>query len=431
MNGDEVGRGRVLMLTHRVPYPLDRGDRIRAFHILEHLAKRVEVCLACASDEPVGQEQRRVLSELVGGEERLAIRRIHGGYSKVRGLAGLMVGKAVTPTYFYRRDLAKVIGKWHGDRPFDAVFTYCTGMIGYARALMKEIDRARVGARLPRQVIDLVDVDSVKWADYAEQSARPMRWVYQTESKRLREIEAGKRDAFERIFLVSDAEVKTYREHVGERRGLTTLRHAVDGEYFSALEDCDAQTLVFVGTLNYRPNCEGIVWFAQQVMPVLRRRRPEARLMIVGRHPTAQVKALDGREGVEVVGSVADVREYLRKASVVVAPLRLARGVQSKVLEAMASARAVVCSPAAAEGIVAQEGEHLLVADRPEQWVEKIDMLMSDGRKRRAIAAAARKQIEKVYPWEKCLESLEAMVLGEARVEEVKMNAGDARRMAA
>jgi len=401
------------MLLHRVPYPLDRGDRIRAYHMLKKLGEQFDVSVACLSDDPVTAEQRNVLSQLAS---RSVIRRISPRMSKLLGAAALATGKAITPAYFFRSNLAARIRDWHAVTPFDAVLTYCTGMINYAKDLLDDIMRREGPEALPRHMIDLVDVDSVKWSEFARQSRVPMRWVYAAESRRLRRVEAGHAVAFDTIAAVSDAEIAAYRHHVGDHPGLRTLRHAVDTDYFQPLPDHDAPLLVFVGTLDYSPNAQGVEWFAQHVMPLLRKHVTNARLQIVGRRPTEAVKQLDALPGVDVIGSVPDVRDYLAQASVVVAPLRLARGVQTKVLEAMAAGRAVVCSPGAAEGIIANDGEHLLIAKEPAQWVEQIMRLWRDGACRSQVVAAARRQIEQLYRWDACLSALPGMIM--ARQEE-------------
>jgi len=158
--------------------------------------------------------------------------------------------------------------------------------------------------------------------------------------------------------------------------------------------------------LNYKPNADGIEWFVRHVMPLLRQRIPEASVTIVGRHPTPAVKELGKAPGVQVVGSVPDVRVHIRQAGAVIAPLQLARGVQNKVLEAMSSERAVVCTPAAAQGISATDGEHLIVADEPEQWVDALVRIFSDSEYRQKLAIAARHRIVEHYGWDEQMQPM-------------------------
>lgn len=412
--GQISGKPRILMFTHRFPFPLDRGDRIRAYHILKYLSCRAHVTLASTNDRLPTRTERQEIEKLTAA---MAIESISPWASRARGLAALLRGQAITPAYFYRPRLANTIRRWHEQQPFDAVFTFCTSMIQYARVLTQQeaINKAGRGlteicGRRLRHVIDLVDVDSCKWQAYAEHARGIKRMVYLTESRRLRDIEAGCFDAFDGIAVVSKAEAELYRRHVTDHTALTVVRHAVDTDSFAPAPDVNSKTLLFVGVLNYKPNVDGVSWFVDEVMPLLSKRVKGVQLKIVGRNATAAVRALSQKRGVEVVGSVPDVRPYLRQASVVIAPLRIGRGVQTKVLEAMASARAVVCSPEAANGIEAEQGRHLLVANSPEQWVDKIAQVIANPVLRTKLAVMGRARVENRYQWEQCLQPLNKLL---------------------
>jgi sugar transferase (PEP-CTERM/EpsH1 system associated) len=391
------------MLTHRLPYPPDRGDRIRSYHMLRLLSSRFDVAVACTSDEPVWLQHHQLLSTMA---RRVAIQPISNRWSTLKSVRAVLAGKPATSASYYRTGLADQIRQWHEQQPFDAVLTYCTGMIEYARLLTGP---GHPGPK-PRHIIDLVDVDSAKWRSYARNTWAPKRWVYAAEARRLRHIEAGRFDHFDAVVVTTAAEAQLYRDQVADRDNLTVVANGVDMEYFNPLSDADNKTIVFVGVLNYRPNVDGITWFVDNVMPQLRLREPDAKLLIVGRHPTPRVRDLDSRPGVEVVGSVADVRHYLAESSAVIAPLLIARGVQNKVLEAMASARAVVCSPGAAGGIDAVADEHLLVGDEPTQWVEHLSRLLTDTAFRTRLAREARRCVEQRYNWQQCLEPMAALL---------------------
>lgn len=392
---------RVLLLTHRVPYPPDRGDRIRAYHLLKLLSQHFEVGLACVSDEEVTIEQKQVLSQLAG---RIAIRKTNKIVSRARGVGALLQGRAVTPNLFYDPRLADTIVNWHAKRPFDAVLTFCTGMVRYARLLTHPAYRPIqfAGVR-PVHVLDLVDVDSQKWAAYAAQTTGPMKWVYQREAQRLARIESGIEDRFDRISVISQPEAQTYRETLRDHPGLAVVENGVDLDYFAPLPDFASQTVTFVGVLNYKPNVQAVQWYAQEVLPLVRRKLPHAQFQIVGKDPSPQVKALHHHQGVRVIGEVPDVRPYLESAAVVVAPLRVARGVQNKVLEAMACRRAVICTPEAANGIRALPGRHLLVADSPKAFARYTLALMRDDHYRQQVAAAARRCVQRRYNWPQAL----------------------------
>jgi len=406
-------RRRVLMLTHRLPYPPDRGDRIRSYHLLRTLSEHFEVAVACTTDEPVWLQHHQLLSTMA---TRVAIQPITARWSQLKGLRALLIGRAITPAYYHRDSLAEQIRQWHQQAPFDAILTFCSGMLEYARALTTSRSlRNAARPNGPYHVLDLVDVDSIKWQSYAAESPVPLRWIYGAEARRLRRIEAGRHDHFDAVTVTTPAEAQAYQKHVGQHANLTIVANGVDLEYFHPQPDNDSKSIVFVGVLNYRPNVDGIVWFVEQVMPRLLESEPNAKVSIVGRHPTPRVLQLAGRAGTQVVGSVPDVREYLRKASVVVAPLLMARGIQNKVLEAMASARAVVCSPSAAQGVDAEDEVHLLVADEPQQWVDQLARIMNDADLRNRIAAAARQRVEQRYDWKRAIQPMVDLIGGERR----------------
>lgn len=386
--GPGSNRKRILLLTHRTPFPPDRGDRIRSWHLLKELALHHDICLACTSDEPVSDEQRQAMQQHC---RHLAIEQVRPLSSKMHGLLGLVRGKAITPSTFFRPTLANTICRWHQVQPFDVVLTFCTGMIEYARLI--------VGAR---QILDLVDVDSVKWDSYAQTSRVPMRWVYAIESRRLREIEAGKHDQIDAMTVVSSREAKAYREHVGDNPNLHVVGNGVDIDYFHPMPDVSGEGehhMVFVGVMNYKPNVDAVCWFAQNVLPKVRKLISNATLQIVGRSPAAPVVALAEQPGIKVTGGVPDVRAYLQEAAAVVAPLQIARGVQNKVLEAMSCQRAVICSPQAAEGIDATPGRHLLVAHHQSEWSRLLHDVMTNSDYRQKLAASARQHVKTHYNW--------------------------------
>lgn len=412
LEGTKTRRKRVLMLTHRLPYPPDRGDRIRSFHLLKLLAKHFDVAIACTSDEPVWLQHHQLLSTMA---QRVELQPITKHGSQFRGVMAMLTGNAVTPASFYRQGLADAIELWHEQKPFDCVLTFCTGMVHYARLLMNKKPKpgAAASAAPLRHVLDLVDVDSQKWASYSKSSAIPMKWVYGMEARRLRAVESGQQDHYDAITVVSQTEADCYRQHVGNHPGLAVVGNGVDMNYFAPQSDPNNHHFCFVGVLDYKPNYEGVEWFVENVMPKLLERVPDAVFHIVGRNPTERVKRLSLKPGVEVVGSVPDVRVHLRECSAVIAPLQIARGVQNKVLEAMSSQRAVVCSPGAAQGVEGTDGEHLLVAHTPEQWVQHLENVFTNQDLRRHIAANARQRIEERYTWDKQLEPMVKLLGGE------------------
>ncbi|MFP4223917.1 MAG: TIGR03087 family PEP-CTERM/XrtA system glycosyltransferase [Phycisphaeraceae bacterium] len=392
-------RPRVLMLTHRVPYPPDRGDRIRSDRLLRELARRADVSLACLSDEPVTAAQRTHLADLT---MRLEIAPLNSLACRARGGVALATGRAITPAWFTRPGLARTIRRWHADQPFDAALAFCTSTADYLRHL----------PGVPA-VLDLVDVDSAKWAEYASQTRGLKRWIYAAEARRLVRVEKG--DGFRSVAVISEPEAAVYRERVGSYRELVVAGNGVDLDRFRPSPDPGEPVAVFTGLLSYRPNAEACQWLVERVWPGVREKFPAARLRLVGRGAGPELEALAGVPGVELVGEVEDVAGELAAAAVAVAPLRIARGVQNKVLEAMAAGRPVLCTPQALEGIDAAPGRDLLVAEAAADWVHRLAELLSDAGLRRRFADAGRSRVESRYDWSAALAPLVDAVLGAGR----------------
>lgn len=389
---DRGRRPRVLMLTHRVPCPPDRGDRIRAYHQLCAMAGRFEVTLATVADEPVSDAS---LAELGRLTDRLLMVKARPMHRRAAAARAMLTGRAITPAAMLDRSLVKQLLAIHRDRPFDTVFTYCTGMIGYTQALRED-------ERSPgfRHVLDLVDVDSEKWLAYAESASGPMRLVYLAEARRLRAVEAGRVVPFDELVVISPAEARRYRESVSTEHEPVVVGNGVDLERFSpAPALADEPVLIMTGVMSYKPNVDAAAWFARRVMPRVRAAVPVARFDIVGKSPAPQVKALGELPGVRVVGPVDSTADSLRASAVAVAPMRIAPGVQNKVLEAMACGLPVVCSAAAAGGIDAEPGVHLVVAGNEADTAAACAQLLMHPAERQRLGEAARRRVASHYDW--------------------------------
>jgi len=259
--------------------------------------------------------------------------------------------------------------------------------------------------------VDLIDVDSQKWMDYSTASTGWKQQVYRIEGRRLRSVESSLADWARGISVVSDAEANIYRSF-RETPLIKSIPNGVDLEYFqSPLLNKGEQFLetngcVFVGVLDYRPNVEGICWFAKEVWPHVVAQRPDQKLRIVGREPVAAVRELAAIPGVEVIGTVPDVRPYLERASVAIVPLQIARGVQNKVLEALAMAKPVVASPEPLVGLGVHHEENVFRAQSREQWVSTLLRLFDDVDLRHAIGVAGQAYVTANHRWDQCLGSL-------------------------
>jgi sugar transferase (PEP-CTERM/EpsH1 system associated) len=390
----------LLFLCHRVPYPPNKGEKIRAWHILAHLARTHRVHLGCLADDPADRIPAEALRRVCGEIGCFAVR---PGVQKLRALARLRPGRPLTRDYFHSPELARWVAETFSRHPIERLYVYSSGMAGYA-----------IGLRAAIRVLDLVDIDSEKWRDYAPRHGWPMRAIYRREADTLLAFERRAAMAFDRTLFVSEAEARHFAAlapECGERVGW--LENGVDLERFSPMRPypCpyphDAQNLVFTGTMDYWPNVDAVLWFAETVMPLLRRQRPQLRFHIVGANPGHRLLRLRGAPGIEITGRVPDVRPYLAHADVAVAPLRIARGIQNKVLEAMAMARPVVATPAAFEGVQALPERDLIVCAGAEETARRIVEIL-EGRHPQ-LPAAARRAVERNHDWSSTLRRLDAL----------------------
>ena len=392
----DARRPRVLVLTHRVPFPPDKGDRIRTYHILKWLSGHAEIHLACLADEPVEPSIRAGLAGLCERAEIVP----HGSRSRwARALWSFARGGTISEGAFDSPALRSLLARWGGEHRYDAAFVSASSLVPYLRL--------KVLRDVPA-VIDLVDVDSQKWIDYAGNGRLPMDWVFRAEGRRLRRVEKEIAGWARAVTLVSEAEALLYRQACGVADGpVHAISNGVDLEYYHPYNSPPVATesgCVFVGALDYRPNVEGVIWFCREVWPEIHRRHPTATLTLVGRRPVPAIQRLAECSGVELVGQVPDVRPFVAKAAVAVVPLRLARGVQNKVLEAMAMRKAVISSPQAVAGIRAVRGRDLLVASSPEEWVLAVSELLGDSTQRAKLGEAGRDYVEMNHRWETCLD---------------------------
>lgn len=388
----------ILYLTHRVPHPPNRGDRIRNWHLLQFLAHRHPVWLACLADEPVPKESDEVLRQLCRRVEIVPVTVTRW----LRGAFSLLRGRSISEGIFQSTWLRRVIERWCGEVRFRAVVVSASSLVPY-------LDLE--GLRHTPKIVDLVDVDSQKWLDYAATMKPPRAWLFAWEGRRLRRVESRLPSWVDAVLLVSAAETELYRSFALPGPGrIETVTNGVDLDYFQPQAVEEEPACTFVGALDYPPNVDAAVWFASTVWPGLHSSRPELRFRLVGRAPVAEVRSLAARPGVEVIGSVPDVRPWIARSSVIVVPLRIARGLQNKVLEALAMAKACVASPAALAGVKARPEVELLAASDPAKWQAAILRLLDDPEWRQTLGRAGRHYVETHHSWEACLRPAEEIL---------------------
>lgn len=391
--------GEILFLCHRIPFPPDRGDKIRSYNILKRLAEIAPVHVGCFADDARDMSFLPDLMDVAAGTCLLPRNR-----SKlVAGIFGLFKGQPILVSMFEHDKLHAWVEDRLANRPIRAVVGYSAQMAHFVPPLDPGI----------RFLMDFVDFDSAKYAAYGAAGTGPMAWINRREGRKLFDFERQTAQRADISSFVTEAEAALFRQAsgLGPDR-IVAIDNGVDLTFFdptaafAPIEKPDGPLLVFTGQMDYRPNVEAVESFARHTLPRVRASCPHATFAIVGRKPTEAVRALSDLPGVIVTGEVGDVRGWLAAADIVVAPLRIARGVQNKVLEAMAMGRPVVASPDAAEGIDAQHGAHVLIASDAADEARRIDELLSDPHRAEQLGIAARQRMEQRYRWSATLAGL-------------------------
>jgi sugar transferase (PEP-CTERM/EpsH1 system associated) len=394
---------KILFLCHRMPYPPKRGGKIRPFNMIRHLARSHEVTVATLARSPQeradAQELRRYCDDLhVGHLSGL------GAWARF-GFFGL-TGRPATFGYFYSPALYRTVQYLLATRGFDAILVHCSSMGPYV-----------AGHDGCRKVMDFGDADSEKWLEYAETAPMPVSWAFRAEGNRVRATERRLGEQFDAGSVNTPSERDVLAAYV--RSPLTVIPNGVDLEYFLPSRPSGPGyipgRIVFTGNMSYRPNVDAVQHFAAEILPRIRHEIPDIQFYIVGMDPSAAVRRLADGDRVVVTGRVDDVRPYLDSAAVAVAPLRVARGLQNKVLEAMAMRVPVVASPTAFAGISGVAGRDLLVAAQPEEFSSAVVTLLRDPAAREHFAAAGLMCVRTNHNWSQLLERLEDLVAGGER----------------
>jgi sugar transferase (PEP-CTERM/EpsH1 system associated) len=397
--------GEILFLAHRIPFPPDRGDKIRSHHILKALADVAPVHVACFTETAADRAQVGEVASLA--PSHCAVQRAKP--VPLAGLQALVSGQPVSLTAFHHRAIARFVERTLRERPIDTIYVFSGQMGQYVPP--------RWDGRL---VVDLGDVDSAKFESYAAESSNPRRWLFAREDRLMRVEEERLARIADRTLLVSEAEAALLAARLspGTSARIVALGNGID---FTAFDPAQAERhpqlaatpgphLVFTGQMDYPPNVAAALRVAREILPSIRRIHLAAQFHVVGRAPTVELRALDGKEGVRVWGEVPAVQPFLAAAHLVLAPLTIARGIQNKVLEAMAMARPVLVTPDAATGIGGKNGVHFAVEDRDDALVARALSLLGDPVASAAMGATARRFVIDNLSWPAMLAPLPALV---------------------
>lgn len=391
----------LLFLAHRIPYPPNKGDKIRSFNLLKALARDYRVFLAAFVDD---QEDWKYETELRNYCAEVLLLGLKSG-QKYRTLEAFFRHEALSLPYYRNARMQDWVDRTIEEQQISRVFVFSSAMAQYVKGDSYQ--------NLHR-IIDFVDVDSEKWREYSRRRRWPMNWLYRREAACLLAFDRKISREFDASMFVSAQEAKLFAELSPESAAQTGfINNGVDSEYFTPKNSHkspfskDQQVLVFTGAMDYWANVDAVTWFAEQVFPKIIKQIPEAVFYIVGARPTDQVRKLSDNQRIFVTGSVKDIRPFLAHASLAVAPMRIARGIQNKVLEAMAMAKPVVATRAAMEGIPVFE--ELPVCDEADQFASAcVRLLLSEDTS--GLGKKGRELVLREFNWEQNLIKLEALL---------------------
>lgn len=390
----------VVFLPQRVPWPPDRGDRISTWNLLRHLlGQGAKVRVGCFREEPRDDQAVEHLRTLC---TEVVAPRIHRGWRKLTSLRGLLTGEALTLPFFRHAELSSAVTRWCASERIDLMLAYSSSMAQYL-----------LTAPATNRVVHFAELDSDKWRQYAEHSRGLGKWVYAREHRQLLRFEQQAARQASAALVVSDVEKELFERAIPGAHA-HVVRNGVDVAHFRSAGDSQrhAHTLIFTGVMDYAPNIDAMVWFVANCWPTLKTRFPDARLLIVGSKPTPAVRALMAQPGITVTGRVDTTPPWFDQAAVAIAPLRLARGVQNKVLEAMSMGLPVVATPAAAQGLGRVPDGMLAAADSAADQVAAISQWLSHKEQARQAGLAAAHWIRAHWQWPQVLAEFDAVLAG-------------------
>lgn len=388
---------KILFLSQRVPYPPNRGDKITTWRLVERMRREHDVTVVAFAHDDADVEAARALNEM--GIPTHAVRHDEGR-KKLLTLPYFLTSKPLTLGVYGSRELQRVV---------DEQIAGCALAYAYSSSMGAFL---LPHPELPR-IMHFGELDSDKWRQYAERSSFPMSWVYRREHRTLLAFEREVAGSFANNVLCTPLEERIFQEQI-PGTPTTVLRNGVDLAFYHPRENApEPGHVAFTGVMNYYPNVDGCVWFADEILPRVRERVPDARFTIVGSKPSPEIERLGERPEVTVTGFVDDTRDWLRRAAVSVAPLRIARGIQNKVLEALAMGLPTVGTTSATQGVDGTPETDYLVRDDAASFADAVVELLTDDARAQELAQQGRRFVEATYDWEVVFRHLDE-ILAEA-----------------
>jgi sugar transferase (PEP-CTERM/EpsH1 system associated) len=390
----------ILFLSHRIPYPPNKGDKIRSWNLLKRLAENHNVHAGFFIDDSKDIEHIEFLSTVLDTLCPVVVRPF---WQKLFSLRGLLLGKSLTECAYPYRRLRQYAKTLLQQQKVDCVVLFSAA----TAPIIFPVEDVPV-------LSDLVDVDSQKWAAYSVGESWLLSWLYRREAQLLEAFEAEVVKSSSKSVFVSDDEAgvfATLRPELAEK--VLGIANGVDTNHFDPLrfkEQSEQAGLIFTGAMDYLPNIEAVEWFCNLVWPRLREKHPSLTFTIAGAPVSSRVARLGEQDGVQVTGFVDDMALELHKAAIAIAPLQIARGIQNKVLEAMAMRKPVVATSLANEGINASDGSQIQLADDPQAFLLAIEALLGDKELACKLGQNAREFVQKQYSWEQKYSEFERLI---------------------
>ena len=382
----------ILFLSLRCPYPPHRGDRIRAYHFIKQLAQRHSLTVVCfvESDEDIDN-----LKHLQPFCNRIEYVRFQRNHARLNTLLRCFSKEPFQLHYWYAKEMQRTIDKVLDETDFDLIQVQFFRMAQYVSTLQE----------IPR-VLDLADSMALNLSRRAALDRSIKRPLVKLEERRARRYEIEITKSFDWATVVSPFD-QDYLLKQDATLNLSVVPMGVDLEYFHPTATEPQPHLLFTGTMSYFPNSDAVLYFTEEIFPVIRKARPEVTFYIVGNYPSQQIQQLANGQDIVVTGHVPDTRPYFEKAAVFVAPLRSGSGMQAKNLEAMGMGVPVVTTSIGALGLEANVGQDLLVADTPDAFAKHVIGLIEDPAHRQTVGNAGRKLVETKYDWQVLIQELE------------------------
>lgn len=382
----------IVVLAHRVPYPPNKGEKLRTFHQIEEIVRQGhQVTVLAPIENSDDLNNAKQLSEHFD----IPVKTAQLNAKPLRLLRALLLGQSFSEANFYSNEL---LGRFLVDTATaDSILLTASSLAPYAFAL-PDNQKAQL-------LMDFMDVDSDKWAQYSQQSGFAKKWVYRREANKIRVLERAVSESFTRTFVIAETERKLFQKEVHQAENLLVLGNGIDQKLFNPCENKPNEEInfLFSGVMDYKPNIDAVLWFVKNCWPNIQKEVEGAKLIIAGMSPSDAITALAKNSNIEVTGFVDDIKPYFDKSHIFVAPFQIARGVQNKVLQAMASAIPVISTALGAEGIICKDGEDIVIAQDAKVFEQIAIKLAKTPSLRNEIGYKGLQTINNNYAWESVL----------------------------